>query len=716
MLLIIPSVTKGQPATIQLSKVDLFALSSVVADSYFSDQSNVKSCVIEYNSNPSDQKKVLRFDLSQQTPSSAVFMSETARDEFWLEHVILEDFDGGTLVLTRNELPSGLDISFAGGNVQLVSLSIDAGGPLVYVEQLDLNGSIIQGSTFESPGQVQVTKTPTNATATYSVTPGSVTYSVDENDPNLLLITKSSLSNGSLTVSSGEITSNSIPTFRSRLEELSAGAYTIGQMDGLVYYTNSSKLYRTDGTQAGTVEITLASGVSISGATNSFDVMLGGYLYFIAASSASPANLKLFRISTSSTTAEQVTNIRPGLSDGLVTAVKAIVFNSEIYFAAAGNKLYKTDGLVTTQLSNLRPTSTDGVNWIGASSDSVYFHSNLLSGLGGIYRTTGTLASTVKLSGTSSTTANALIGSFPFMKNICIVGADIFFTKNGAPPNPLKVYRYNPTMASPQVAFDLHPGDYDAVTRMIALGDKMAFIVANTVAAQEEAYEEGVFVFDGTTVSRLPQQLPPDFNGSFQTINGIDVIDGAEYGGMRKIGPSKFLYWVRDVYGGTGAFLVFQSDGVSTSFVGYDFGSRINGVDIVSNVENNYADYRKLVTAIILDNSLYKLNSNGDMALVATDTNSVLTNGVSVVVPTASSVYVPVFGSDSTSTDYASKLFRADGATGTLSKVSDINAGAADFGNVASVNAIQTTSTKVFLSPSSADALSTNLFVFSETV
>lgn len=114
-LFTIPSITKGTAVSVTLNKTDLFALAAVVADAHFSDSDNVKRCVVEYNSDPSNQRKVLDFDLSQASPTASLLISVKGRDTFLLERLVLEDFDGDILILERAELPSGLDISIGGG-------------------------------------------------------------------------------------------------------------------------------------------------------------------------------------------------------------------------------------------------------------------------------------------------------------------------------------------------------------------------------------------------------------------------------------------------------------------------------------------------------------------------------------------------------------------------------------------------------------------------
>lgn len=125
-LFTIPSITKGTAASVSLNKTSLFALSAIAADAYFSVQANVKRCIVEFNSDPSNQRKILSFDLSQTSPSASLLISATGRDSFLLERLVLEDFDGGVLILERSQLPSNLDISFAPPAPTYSSLGISA--------------------------------------------------------------------------------------------------------------------------------------------------------------------------------------------------------------------------------------------------------------------------------------------------------------------------------------------------------------------------------------------------------------------------------------------------------------------------------------------------------------------------------------------------------------------------------------------------------------
>lgn len=114
-LFTIPAVSKGTAAVIQLDKTELFALTPVIADAYFAVQANVDKVIVEFNSDPGNQKELLKFDMADAVPEASFQVSALARDSFLLERIILTDFDGGMLVIERSQLPSGFDITLGGG-------------------------------------------------------------------------------------------------------------------------------------------------------------------------------------------------------------------------------------------------------------------------------------------------------------------------------------------------------------------------------------------------------------------------------------------------------------------------------------------------------------------------------------------------------------------------------------------------------------------------
>lgn len=110
MLLNIPQVSKGSPATITLSKAELFSVPKVQNDAYFFDQTNVESVISVWESNPGHQKQILKFHLIESQPQAQFSISAKARSSFELKRIILCDYDGGSLSLDRADLPAGLDI------------------------------------------------------------------------------------------------------------------------------------------------------------------------------------------------------------------------------------------------------------------------------------------------------------------------------------------------------------------------------------------------------------------------------------------------------------------------------------------------------------------------------------------------------------------------------------------------------------------------------
>lgn len=99
-----PTISKGQANEIDLSKSDLAAVSKVVNDSYFSDQTNWSKVAMEYESDTGEQIEMLIFDASQESPKANFEVSEKAKDNWQVKSVIIMDFDGGYLKLVRGDL------------------------------------------------------------------------------------------------------------------------------------------------------------------------------------------------------------------------------------------------------------------------------------------------------------------------------------------------------------------------------------------------------------------------------------------------------------------------------------------------------------------------------------------------------------------------------------------------------------------------------------
>lgn len=112
-LLTIPSVVKGVQTSITLDKSVLFAISAVASNADFSNSQNVAKCIVEYRSTAGGQKKKLFFDLSKTSPTAPILISVRGRSEFSISKIVLEDFDGGALIVSGASIPSGLSIVIA---------------------------------------------------------------------------------------------------------------------------------------------------------------------------------------------------------------------------------------------------------------------------------------------------------------------------------------------------------------------------------------------------------------------------------------------------------------------------------------------------------------------------------------------------------------------------------------------------------------------------
>jgi hypothetical protein len=99
-------VVKGTPTTIALDKSALSALTPVAADLYWAVDANISKVVAHYSSDEGNQRKILTFDYAQASPEASISLSLRARSSYYLDMLVLVDFDGGTLTLTRETLAS----------------------------------------------------------------------------------------------------------------------------------------------------------------------------------------------------------------------------------------------------------------------------------------------------------------------------------------------------------------------------------------------------------------------------------------------------------------------------------------------------------------------------------------------------------------------------------------------------------------------------------
>jgi hypothetical protein len=98
------SIQRNVAALFELNKVDLAAIASVVADTYFSNTTNWRRVKLSYESSTSNQIEIVVFDATQATPQSNFLVSDKSVGNFLIKKITIEDFDGGYHLIQRAEL------------------------------------------------------------------------------------------------------------------------------------------------------------------------------------------------------------------------------------------------------------------------------------------------------------------------------------------------------------------------------------------------------------------------------------------------------------------------------------------------------------------------------------------------------------------------------------------------------------------------------------
>lgn len=126
------------------------------------------------------------------------------------------------------------------------------------------------------------------------------------------------------------------------------------EFNNLIYYnaksgplTSNSELWRTDGTQAGIIQVAdINPGLAGSNPANFIEY--NGYLYFTAGIFGVTGD-ELYR--TNGTTTELFREFRPGPDEGMNYNSQFVILNNQLYFFARDNEngydLWKTDGTVS---------------------------------------------------------------------------------------------------------------------------------------------------------------------------------------------------------------------------------------------------------------------------------------------------------------------------------------------------------------------------------
>jgi len=109
-----PSVSRGVKATFTLNKTDLAANSIVSNDAYFSSQSTWETVSLHYKSTTRNQHVTVKFNAEVASPESTFFASAHSEGNFEINHIMINDHDGGRLTIFRSDLiTANFDITFS---------------------------------------------------------------------------------------------------------------------------------------------------------------------------------------------------------------------------------------------------------------------------------------------------------------------------------------------------------------------------------------------------------------------------------------------------------------------------------------------------------------------------------------------------------------------------------------------------------------------------
>lgn len=103
--------SKNNYISITLDKAIVSGLTQVSSDPYWSVETNISRAIVHYLSSEGNQRKILTFDYTQENPSTTLNFSDSARDLFNINMLVLVDNDSGILILSREMLTSQLDLS-----------------------------------------------------------------------------------------------------------------------------------------------------------------------------------------------------------------------------------------------------------------------------------------------------------------------------------------------------------------------------------------------------------------------------------------------------------------------------------------------------------------------------------------------------------------------------------------------------------------------------
>ena len=298
--------------------------------------------------------------------------------------------------------------------------------------------------------------------------------------------------------------------------------------DGALYFaandgTNGRELWRSDGTEAGTA---LVKDID-PGANESFPedfTFFDGALYFSARNGTNGD--ELWKTDGTETGTALVKDIDPG-SSGSAPAFLT-VFDGTLYFAAddgaSGDELWRSDGTEagTLLVKDIDPGSISGEpRYLAVFDGALYFSANAGGGLGReLWRSDGTEAGTALLKDIYPGTGYGLPGIF----TVTVFDGALYFQADDG-TSGRELWRTDGTETGTTLVKDVNPGAAGSfsVNTHFAVVDDALYFAANDGASGDELWRS-----DGTEAGTvLAEDINPGTDGS--SPEGFTIFDSVLY-------------------------------------------------------------------------------------------------------------------------------------------------------------------------------------------
>lgn len=245
-------------------------------------------------------------------------------------------------------------------------------------------------------------------------------------------------------------------------------------------YLQSSSVFRSDGTEAGTYPL--------SGYGTALLARFGDHVYFAAPSESS--NQALWRVLPDATGVEFVADVAPGAAGS--TLGQYTVAGNWMFFAgddASGvRRLWRTDGVVVEQVST---AVSDLTSMVGVGSSVFFFGSND-QGEAGLWKSRGTSATTTEVVSVEGLDAGQLTATT----------AGVFYTATEAHSGE---ELYFADGAGGAVLLELVPGAAGhKVKELVGLGNRLVFVSKGGLSSLR------LWASDGTPAGTAPVLAEPD--------------------------------------------------------------------------------------------------------------------------------------------------------------------------------------------------------------